>query len=106
MAAWDLCVILPVRDTLQMKGKHVLNSGKMWYIPMKLKQFKILIRYFCFFLSIYIYLLLFGITSHIKKLKNNIREKVKICYIWSNAHYYALAWVEQIIFAWMEQQLC
>ncbi len=27
-------------------------------------------------------------------------------YIWSNAHYYPLAWVEQIIFAWMEQQLC
>ncbi len=23
----------------------------------------------------------------------------------SNAHYFALAWVEQIIFAWMEQQL-
>ncbi len=26
-------------------------------------------------------------------------------YIWSNAHYYSLALVEQIIFAWMEQQL-
>ncbi len=24
--------------------------------------------------------------------------------IWTNAHYYALVWVEQIIFAWMEQQ--
>ncbi len=27
-------------------------------------------------------------------------------YIWSNAHFYSLAWVEQIVFAWMEQQLC
>ncbi len=26
-------------------------------------------------------------------------------YIWSNAHYYSLAWVKQIIFAWMEKQL-
>ncbi len=26
-------------------------------------------------------------------------------YIWSNAHYYALAWVDQIIVAWMEQKL-
>ncbi len=27
-------------------------------------------------------------------------------YIWSNVHFYSLAWVEQIVFAWMEQQLC
>ncbi len=26
-------------------------------------------------------------------------------YIWSNEDYYALAWIEQIIFACMEQQL-
>lgn len=58
MAAWDLCVILPVWDTLQMKGKHVLNSGKMWYIPMKLKQFKILIRFFFVYPSTFIYFFL------------------------------------------------
>lgn len=42
---------------------------------MKLEQFKILIRYFKLVFFIYIYLLIFGITSHIKKVLKIILER-------------------------------